>query len=199
MKNFKELLQYVSLRDVLYAMLAFAIALWAGIAVEMLDRKEAGNREIQVLEAEDTERKPIIAVYVSRELPIPYQAPEPTKPPYIRDDIPLSEDLQTVLWEACEEAGVEYAIGLALIEVESRFLGDAVSPCGAYGLAQLNPRYFPSGLSDEDNIKAGIGYLGELLYKHGDLFSALTAYNAGYDTGSRVYADKVLGAAEKYQ
>lgn len=130
--------------------------------------------------------------------PIPTSTQEPTKPPYLRDDVPLSEELQTVLYEACQEAGIEYEVGLGLIEAESGFKSDAVSPCGAYGLCQLNPRYFQAGMSDEENIKAGIGYLGELLEKYGDLDAALTAYNAGSDTGSRLYARKVMNYANKW-
>lgn len=104
-----------------------------------------------------------------------------------------------MLWDACEDAGVEYAVGLAVIDEESGFDSTMVSRRGCYGLCQLNPKYFPSDLSDEDNIKAGIGYLGELLDKHGDLSVALTSYNAGHDTGNRSYANKVLDAARKYQ
>lgn len=133
--------------------------------------------------------------------PIPTLTPtqQPTKPPYLRDDVPLSGELQTVLYEACMEAGIEYEVGLGLIEAESGFKSDAVSPAGCYGLTQLSPHFFPAGLSDEDNIKAGIGYLGELLEKYGDLDVALTAYNAGHDTGSRSYANKVLALAVKYR
>lgn len=130
--------------------------------------------------------------------PIPTSTPEPAKPPYLRDDVPLSAEIQTVLYEACQEAGIEYEVGLGLIEAESVFNSDAVSPFGCYGLCQLNPQYFPADLSDEDNIKAGIGYLGELVEKYGDLDAALTAYNAGSDTGSRTYARKVMNYANEW-
>lgn len=128
----------------------------------------------------------------------PTPTSEPTNPPYLRDDVPLSAEIQTVLYEACQEAGIEYEVGLGLIEAESRFKSDAVSPLGCYGLCQLNPQYFPAVLSDEDNIKAGIGYLGELLEKYGDLDAALTAYNIGFDNGSMAYAKKVMNYANKW-
>ena len=114
-------------------------------------------------------------------------------------DIPLSEDLQAVLVEACEANDIPLHIALGLIETESSFRTDAVSSIGAYGLCQLNPKYFPSGLSPEDNIRAGMDYLGELIDSHDSIDAALTAYNAGHDTGSRTYANKVLGNAEKWQ
>ena len=116
---------------------------------------------------------------------------------YYRDDIPLSYTLQDVLRTACEANGVPYEIGVGLIDVESDFNSKAVSPSGCYGLCQLNPKYFPSGLSDEDNIRTGMAYLGEKLERYdGDLDAALTAYNAGYDTGRRAYAAKVKTAAD---
>lgn len=115
------------------------------------------------------------------------------------DDVPLDADLQAVLWEACEEYGVEYALALGLMEVESSFREDAVSAADCYGLMQLNPKYFPSSLSPEDNIRYGVAFLAEKIAQYdGDLEAALTAYNAGHDTGDREYAENVLTAAENW-
>jgi len=119
--------------------------------------------------------------------------------PY-REDIPLDRELQAALREACEESGVPVALALGLIETESGFRPDAVSSEGCRGLCQLNPRYFPDGLSPAENIAAGVGYLGELLERYkGDTQAALTAYNAGHDTGSRTYARAVLAASAKWE
>lgn len=124
-------------------------------------------------------------------LPTPTPAPDPYDPA-----IPLSAELQAALREACAEHGVPVPLALGVIQVESRFQPDAVSPEGCYGLMQLNPKYFPAGLSPADNLRAGIEYLGRLLEQRGDTAAALTAYNTGHDTGSRTYADAVLAAAE---
>lgn len=124
-------------------------------------------------------------------LPTPTPAPDPYDPA-----IPLSVELQAVLREACAEHGVPVELALSVIQVESNFQPEAVSPEGCYGLMQLNPKYFPAGLSPEDNLRAGIGHLGRLLERYGDVAAALTAYNAGYDTGGRTYAGAVLAAAE---
>lgn len=112
-------------------------------------------------------------------------------------DLPLNESLQRVVFESTDEEGVDYYTMLGLIQVESRFRSDAVnSRSGSYGLCQLNPKYFPSGLSDEDNIREGTKFLGQLIRKYeGDVMAALTAYNAGFDTGSREYATAVMCAA----
>lgn len=127
-------------------------------------------------------------------LPTPMPTPDPYDPA-----IPLPAELQEVLREACAEHGVPVPLALGVIQVESRFQPDAVSQEGCYGLMQLNPKYFPAGLSPADNLRAGIEYLGRLLKQRGDPAAALTAYNAGHDTGSRTYADAVFAAAEGWE
>ncbi len=121
------------------------------------------------------------------------------EPDLYREDVPLERELQETLHEACEASGVPVSLALGLIETESGFQTDAVSCEGAYGLCQLNPKYFPADLTPAGNIRAGVAYLGELLERHGDPAAALTAYNAGHDTGSRTYANAVLAAAERWK
>ena len=123
--------------------------------------------------------------------------PEPDKPIY-NPAIPLSEDLQYILRDVCEEDNVELALALGVIEVESNFDPSADSGL-CYGLMQLNRSYFPSGLSAGENLRYGVEYLGQLLARYDTVEAALTAYNAGHDTGSRVYANAVLAAAEKWR
>lgn len=115
-------------------------------------------------------------------------------------DVPLTDEEMDALLEACDAGHIHPAIGLALIQVESNFRADAINPhSGCYGYCQLNPAYFPAELSPIDNIRTGIGYLTEQLVRYDNLEAALTAYNAGHDTGSREYAEKVLAAAERWQ
>lgn len=116
-----------------------------------------------------------------------------------RLDVPLEAELQEAVWDACQEHNVEYELVLGLIEVESTFRTDAVSCVGCYGLMQLNPQYFPTDLSPADNVRYGVTYLAEKLDQYaGDVGAALTAYNAGHDTGNREYAEKVVAAAERW-
>lgn len=129
--------------------------------------------------------------------PEPTPTPKLDKPAY-NPAVPLSEDLQIILQQACEDNGVDPAIALGVIEVESGFNPDADSGL-CYGLMQLNRMYFPSGLPPGENIRYGVEYLGQLLTRYGDVEAALTAYNSGHDTGSRVYANAVLAAAEKWR
>ncbi|NCE63690.1 lytic transglycosylase domain-containing protein [Pseudoflavonifractor sp. 524-17] len=117
-----------------------------------------------------------------------------------RPDVPLSPELQGALYDACDTYGIPYAVALGLIEVESNFDPMAVnSTSGCYGLTQISPVYFPSGLSPAENIRAGMAYLGEQLERYGgDLPAALQSYHDGHDTGKRWYANAVLEAARKY-
>lgn len=121
------------------------------------------------------------------------------EPDLYREDVPLERELQATLREACEEHGVPVSLALGLIEEESHFQVDVVSGKGAYGLCQLNPKYFPDDLTPAENIRAGVGYLGELLEWHRDPAEALRAYNLGYDDGDRRFANAVLTAAERWK
>ena len=117
-----------------------------------------------------------------------------------REDVPLSAELQEVLWDACQEHKVEYALALGLMETESTFRPEAVSEAGCYGLMQLNPAYFPADLSPVENIQYGVAFIAEKLDQYaGNVGAALTAYNAGHDTGDREYAEKVMAAAERWR
>lgn len=118
---------------------------------------------------------------------------------WYREDIPLPIDLQCALKESCEEHSVPVNLVLGLIQVESSFRPEADNGL-CYGLMQLNKRYFPDGLSPEDNIRAGVAYLGELLEQYGgNTAAALTAYNQGSYKGSITnYAKNVLQASEKW-
>lgn len=126
------------------------------------------------------------------------EAVEARQAEHYREDVPLSRELQEVLWEACQESGVPFLLALGLIETESNFDPEADNGV-CYGLTQLNKRYWPDFLTPDDNIRCGIGYLGELLSYYGDTAVALTIYNAGFDSGDRTYADAVLASAEKWR
>lgn len=188
------------------------LLLLTGVAVVLLAfllLRGMGNAE-QETETETAEPVPSLRVdVVALALPEPTAAPEPKptseptlspepdKPAY-NPAVPLSGDLQRILWAACEEHDVDPAIVLGLIEVESGF-----DPCEdngvCYSLMQLNRKYFPSGLTAGENIRYGVEYLGRQLARYGTVEAALTAYNSGHDTGNRAYANAVLAAAEKWR
>lgn len=175
----------------LAAAMTLVLVLWMGLVLSIAGMAELGLPDVgqAPVHTETPPQRPALAPW-----PTPTPVPDPYDPA-----IPLSPELQTVLREACGEHGVPVALALGVIEVESRFQVDAVSREGCYGLMQLNPKYFPDKLSPADNLRAGVGYLGRLLAEYGDPAAALTAYNAGRDTGSRTYAGAVLAAAEAWE
>jgi len=79
----------------------------------------------------------------------------------------------------------------SVIQVESNFQVDAVSPAGAQGLMQLMPATARElGVDDpfdvRQNINGGAGYLRQMLDRFdGDVKLALAAYNAGPGTVER--------------
>lgn len=129
-------------------------------------------------------------------------AAEAAQPQQVKQtwDIPLTGEELAVLLETCEAGCIDPTIALGLIQVESSFDPDALNAkSGCYGYCQLNPLYFPAELSPVENIQTGIEYLAYQLERYDDLEAALTAYNAGHDTGSRTYAAKVLEAAATFE
>ena len=130
--------------------------------------------------------------------PEPETTPEQETPAVWREDVPLAPELQSALLAICEEAGVDPLLALGLIETESGFQPDIVSPWGDYGLCQLNHLYFPTDLTPEENMRAGIGLLAQNMERYGTVAAALTAYNRGHDDGSRSYAAAVLAKAEAW-
>ena len=113
---------------------------------------------------------------------------------------PRTEFLQT-LWYESTRAGLEPALVLALIQVESNFRKFAVSRAGARGYMQVMP-FWIRWLSDGDsqrlfgmqtNLRFGCVILRHYLDREGgDLFMALGRYNGS--RGQAIYPAAVLGA-----
>ncbi len=107
--------------------------------------------------------------------------------------------------ESARRAGIDPALLMAVIRVESSFNPYAVSPAGAVGLTQVMPHTAKwvssklgiSGKLDDpsDNIRIGSSYLRYLIDKYKSVEEALKAYNIGpkaYESGMR------KEAAERY-
>ena len=123
--------------------------------------------------------------------------------------------------EESKKNSLDPLLVMAIIEVESRFDHKAVSPQGALGLMQVQPKAV-AALAEEGkispaekhrkvnlkdpavNVKVGASYLAHLKDLCGDIKTALTAYNSGPTWVSRMlaakralplqYATKVLSA-----
>lgn len=184
------------------AMMANAVRATAA-DIEAREIMERAQERIDLYKAANTPAKerPTATIVVYEASPT-VETSEPSLEPvedwYI-ESIPLDKPLQKAVFDAACENGVDYFTALGMIQVESGFRPDSVNQVsGCYGLCQLNPAWFPSGLSPEGNVRAGMEYLGKLIEGHnGDVPAALTAYNAGYDTGLREYASAVLSAADE--
>ncbi|HME71909.1 MAG TPA: transglycosylase SLT domain-containing protein [Myxococcota bacterium] len=113
-----------------------------------------------------------------------------------------------VLMSAEQERGLDALLALAVMEQESGFRPDAVSPQGALGLMQINAFVGRSvaeelGISWKDrrtlfdpvtNVRIGVSYLVEMLGRFGKRELALTAYNMGPNR-----LDDLLASGQKPQ
>lgn len=131
---------------------------------------------------------------------------------FFADSIPFGD----IIHEKSEKYDVDPALVAAVIEQESRFHKNAVSPVGARGLMQLMPRTGRwMGARDlydaEQNIDAGVKYIKYLDKRfNGNLKNTIAAYNAGEGNVLRYngippfretqqYVKKVLGNYDRRQ
>jgi hypothetical protein len=117
-------------------------------------------------------------------------------------DYPKNATNEQLAIAAAKRHGVPKKLFLALINQESRWKQNAVSPVGAIGLAQIMPATGKShcGITDENdlfdpatNLDCGASYLALRLSqfkgtkaKDGQVKLALASYNAGYSRVSRL-------------
>jgi len=109
----------------------------------------------------------------------------------IREEVDLLA--RTVVDEA-RRHGLDLALVMAVMHVESRFYNFAISPAGAIGLMQILPstgkelarregipwRGEQTLLDPQTNVRLGVSYLRELSDRYdGNLSAALAAYNWG--------------------
>ncbi|MDI3542782.1 MAG: hypothetical protein PWP57_385 [Candidatus Atribacteria bacterium] len=86
--------------------------------------------------------------------------------------------------EYAQKYQLDYRLAKRVVEVESNFNPNAVSPRGAMGLMQLMPQTcrdlgVQDPFNERENLEGGMRYLRDLLNQFGSLPLALAAYNAG--------------------
>lgn len=94
-------------------------------------------------------------------------------------DVPFSREIR----RAAEHHGLDSLLLASVVEVESGFHAEAVSPKGALGLMQLMPMHLEGierPLDPAVNLELGAQYLGQLRRRYGgNLVLTLAAYHAG--------------------
>lgn len=129
---------------------------------------------------------------------------EPSPTPvtvWVRYPAPIEDGLQRFIEKVCGEYGIDPALVMAVIEVESGGDRLAVSEDGEdFGLMQIRARWHGErmsrlGVADildaADNVRVGVDYLAELYATHGDAAWVLMAYHGGES-----YADDMTAAGE---
>jgi soluble lytic murein transglycosylase-like protein len=132
-------------------------------------------------------------------------------------EVPIDIDLLDHIQGLSADYEIPVELVLAVIEVESTYKADAVSPVGAKGLMQIIPEYHEDRMNrlnctdlfdPYQNVTVGMDFLSELIEKYdGNFHKALTAYNYGQKgakdkffgqgTYQTEYSLKVLETAEK--
>jgi soluble lytic murein transglycosylase-like protein len=117
--------------------------------------------------------------------------------------------------QAAKRYGLDQDLFRALIEHESTWKANAVSPMGAIGLTQMMPATARAecGLSVEElhdpqkNLDCGARYLSKQIERFGSVKQALCAFNAGPNLTARLgrcpnikvtrrYVEKILSSRE---
>ena len=183
---------------ILVCLLFFAFA--AGVACT--EREEAAPEA----------GRPVEAVETAAVMPVP-AAEEPQErqlglceDTYLREDIPLSYELQAMLYGACLEFEVPYELALAVVEQETNFRNVTGDDGASVGYMQIQHRWW-GGLMEEigardltdpeDNFRTGCAIIRKLMDKHGSVEDALTAYNRG-KPGQSKYSRDVMERMQKY-
>jgi hypothetical protein len=105
-------------------------------------------------------------------------------------DVPLGQDLQDYIFKLCDERGIDPAVVISIIELESRYDGEALGDSGrSHGLMQIQPRWHQERmaklncynlLNPYENVAVGIDILAELYATGNSEAWVLMVYNGGY-------------------
>ena len=144
-----------------------------------------------------------------------YQIPQK----YEEDGGCFPDVMQKYTYIVCNNAGVDYATVLAIIETESWYHWDAIGKAQDKGYMQIVQKWHEERmerlncqdlLDPFQNVRVGVDYLAELLEKYnGSYEKALTAYQYGQNGAYKYwfsagvdaspYAKEVLKKAERIQ
>lgn len=105
-------------------------------------------------------------------------------------DVPLSQEVQDVVFDECEKHDIDPALVIAIIERESSFTANAVNGAGTtFGLMQIKKDRHENRMkklnctdlfNPVQNVKVGIDYLAEMKNQDKGILWTLMAYNGGW-------------------
>lgn len=170
---------------------------------------------VEIVEEPTTEEVIEITMPLELNAVPPIVLPEDVEPKPTRIDCPLSDEIQQMILERCEELNLDFAFTMAVIYTESSFRpnADSGSSVGLMQINRVNHKWLSKelGLTNffdpEENVKAGTYMLWQLFEKYDDSAKVLMAYNMG-EAGARKlwnkgvyttkYVEKVFARQELY-
>lgn len=143
----------------------------------------------------------------------PYTVPQE----YQKEGGAFPEEMQKYTYIICKQAGIDYVVVLAMIEIESGYRWDAIGAGDDVGYMQVVQRWHEDRmerlgadnlLDPFQNVRVGVDFMKELLEKYeGSYEKALTAYQYGssgaykyvFSAGLNCskYAENVLKVADR--
>lgn len=132
-------------------------------------------------------------------------------------DIELTEEEQEFLYILSKDYDISYPLALGIIDLESNFKKDIISPTDDYGLMQINKinhEWLKNNLGFEDmlnpynNMRSGMFIIADLFDKYDTEEEVLMSYNMGEKGASRLwdkgvyntkYSRKILKNKKKYE
>jgi len=126
--------------------------------------------------------------------------PTPIGAPYVPEAPSSEPDYRAMARDAALDNGVPPELFLRLIERESNFNPNAVSPTGDIGIAQLNPRFHPRGVAEDpaQALPYAAKYLKRMFGRFGTWEKALAAYNWGPTNLARTGIDGIPPSVRLY-
>lgn len=185
--------------------LAQAGTAWAGAQREE-DLADAVRTALAAAIADERPSRPVFASVAERLAYTKWLAEMSRRLQVRIPEAALRVDLIESVYYEAKRAGLEPALVLGLIQVESNFRKYAISTAGARGLMQVMP-FWVRTIGDGDarklfhlqsNLRYGCTILRHYLDREGgDLFLALGRYNGS--RGRREYPQAVLAAWKRWQ
>lgn len=142
------------------------------------------------------------------------EVPTEPEPEVMYFDVPLEHDLQLLIFNLCEERGIDPAIIIAMIYRESSFRPHVIGDSGrSYGLMQIMPRWNKDRMKElgcndlldpYQNVTVGIDCFADYYDQSGSIVWSLMAYNGGPSYANRLtkegrvsqYAKDILNYAD---